>query len=117
MSATVFNCPTCGIGSYGGCCPTCQPATPIFQGECQDPGTQTRGSFLPVLDFKFCDGRLANAPGFLVNNINGSGNASFGWTVTPQVQLTDFQATANVSIGQLIVMGSDCSCRRMPQAT
>ncbi len=106
MALTTFNCPTCGPYS-GSCCPTCAPATPIFQGECQDPGTQTRGSFLPVLDFKFCDGRLSNAPGLLVNNINGSGNASFGWTVTPQVQLTEYLATKDVAFGSLIVMGSD----------
>ncbi len=66
-----------------------------------------------MLDFKFCDGRLSSAPGLLVNNINGSGNGSFGWTTTPQVQLTDFQATANVSIGQLIVMGSDYRWRAL----
>jgi hypothetical protein len=66
-----------------------------------------------VLDFKFCEHRLTNAPGFLVNNINGSGNAGFGWTTTPQVQLSDFAATANVAFGQLIVMGSDYRWRAL----
>lgn len=111
MACTMFTCTTCGIGFNGNCCPTCQPAQAIFQGECQDPGTQTVGRFLPVLDYKFCDGRLANAPGFLVSNINGSGNASFTWTTTPQVQLTEQLAAKNTAFGNLIVMGYDARWR------
>lgn len=104
MASTCF---TCGIGYIGGCCPTCQPAQSIFQGECQDPGTHTVGRFLQTLDYKFCAGRLTNAPGFLVSNVNGSGNASFAWTTTPQVALNEYAATADTAFGNLIVMGAD----------
>lgn len=106
MACTTFTCPTCGPYT-GNCCPTCQPAQSIFQGECQDPGTQTIGRFLSVLDYKFCRGRLTSGAGFLVSNINGSGNAGFTWTTTPQVQLSEMLATANQTFGNLVVMGSD----------
>lgn len=118
MASTMFNCPSCGIGYNGGCCPTCAPAQSIYQGECQDPGTQTVGRFLPVLDYKFCHGRLATGAGFLVGNINGSGNAAFSWTTTPQVELMDYAATEDIAFGQLIVMGSDFRWRALtPPAT
>lgn len=118
MACTTFNCPSCGTGYTGACCPTCQPAQSIFQGECQDPGTQTVGRFLPVLDYKFCHGRLATAAGFLVGNINGSGNAQFTWTTTPQVELMDYGAAENVAFGKLVVMGSDFRWRALtPPAT
>lgn len=97
----------CGSSFVNGCCPTCQPAQSIFQGECADPGTLSPGRFLSVLDYKFCERRLSTGAGFLVSNINGSGNAGFTWTTTPQVALTDFAATANTTFGQLVVMGSD----------
>lgn len=106
-------CVSCNTSYSGSCCPTCQPAQSIYQGECSDPGTQTVGRFLPVLDYKFCEGRLSNAAGFLVSNINGSGNASFGWTTTPQVALTDYQAVEDIAFGQLIVMGSDYRWRAL----
>lgn len=108
--------PTCTCGTtYGGsCCPSCQPANVIYQGECTDPGTLTTGRFLSVLDFKFCERRLASGTGgFLVSNINGSGNAGFTWTTTPQVQLIDYQAAENVDFGQLVVMGSDYRWRAL----
>jgi hypothetical protein len=60
-----------------------------------------------VLDYKFCERRLSTGAGFLVSNINGSGNAGFTWTTTPQVQLSEYEATANTSFGNLVVMGSD----------
>ncbi len=103
----------CGSGLINGCCPTCAPATSIYQGECQDPGTLTVGRFLPSLDFKFCERRLSSGEGFLVSNINGSGNAGFTWTTTPQVQLTDYQATEDIAFGQLVVMGSDFRWRAL----
>lgn len=107
--------PTCTCGTiYGGsCCPSCQPANVIYQGECTDPGTLTTGRFLSVLDFKFCERRLASGAGFLTSNINGSGNAGFSWTTTPQVQLIDYQAAENVDFGQLVVMGSDYRWRAL----
>jgi len=118
MACTIFNCPSCGIGYQGSCCPTCQPAQSIFEGECQDPGTLNPGRFLEVLDYKFCHRRLTNVAGFLVNNINGSGNAGFSWTTTPQVQLQDYAATEDVAFGQLVVMGSDYRWRALtPPAT
>lgn len=98
---------TCGSSFVNGCCPTCQPANSIFQGECSDPGTLSPGRFLNVLDYKFCERRLSTGAGFLVSNINGSGNAGFSWTTTPQVALTDFAAAANTEFGQLVVIGSD----------
>jgi hypothetical protein len=98
---------SCGSGSLSSCCPTCQPAQSIYQGECQDPGTLSPGRFLSVLDYKFCERRLSTGAGFLVSNINGSGNAGFTWTTTPQVQLSEYEATANTSFGNLVVMGSD----------
>lgn len=113
MACTTFNCPSCGIGYSGGCCPTCAPAQSIFQGECLDPGTLTVGRFLSTLDFKFCERRLASGAGFLVSNINGSGNAGFTWTTTPQVQLLDYQAAENISLGQLVVVGTDYRWRAL----
>lgn len=107
MACTTFNCPSCGIGYSGACCPTCQPAQAIFRGECQDPGTLNPGRFLQVLDYKFCEHRLTNAPGFLVANQNGSGNFGIAFTNTPQVQLGEMLATANQTFGNLVVMGSD----------
>lgn len=105
------NC-SCGTG----CCPTCQPATAIYQGECSDPGTLSPGRFLPVLDYKFCERRLSTGAGFLVSNINGSGNAGFTWTTTPQVQLSDYEAAANTTFGQLVVMGADYRWRALSGA-
>ena len=102
---------SCSCGNS--CCPTCQPATSIFQGECSDPGTLSPGRFLSVLDYKFCERRLSTGAGFLVSNINGSGNAGFTWTTTPQVQLTDVTAAANTDFGQLVVMGSDYRWRAL----
>lgn len=110
MASTCF---TCGSGLLNSCCPTCQPAQAIFQGECQDPGTLTIGRFLPALDYKFCERRLSTSAGFLVANINGSGNAGFQWTTTPQVQLSDVTATANTAFGQFVVMGSDYRWRAL----
>lgn len=109
-------CITCGSGLLNNCCPTCAPAQAIFQGECQDPGTLTTGRFLPVLDYKFCERRLSTAAGFLVATINGSGNAGFTWTTTPQVQLTDFEAADNTTFGQFVVMGSDYRWRALSAA-
>lgn len=106
MACTTFNCPTCGPYT-GSCCPTCQPANVIFQGECTDPGTLNPGRFLQVLDYKFCEHRLTNAPGFLTANQNGSGNYAISFTTTPQVQLTEYQAAANTTFGNIVVMGSD----------
>lgn len=100
-------CVTCQTSYSGSCCPTCQPANSIFQGECSDPGTLSPGRFLQVLDYKFCERRLSSGSGFLVSNINGSGNAGFTWTTTPQVELIEYQATADQQFGNLIVMGSD----------
>lgn len=111
MACTTFNCPSCGIGYSGACCPTCQPAQSIYQGECQDPGTLNPGRFLEVLDYKFCHRRLSSGEGFLVSNINGAGNAGFTWTTTPQVALTEMLATEGVVFGNLIVMGSDSRWR------
>lgn len=102
---------TCSCGT--GCCPTCAPATSIYQGECSDPGTLSPGRFLSVLDYKFCERRLSTGAGFLVSNINGSGNAGFVWTTTPQVQLTDYEAAASTVFGQLVVMGSDYRWRAL----
>lgn len=113
MACTTFNCPSCGIGYQGSCCPTCQPAQSIFQGECQDPGTLNPGRFLQVLDYKFCERRLTNAPGFLVANQNGSGNFGIGFTNVPQVQLNEITAAENTAFGQLIVMGSDYRWRAL----
>lgn len=110
MAAT---CVTCGTGLSGGCCPTCQPARSIYQGECQDPGTLIPGRHLVVLDYKFCERRLTNSAGFLVSNQNGSGNFGIGFTTTPQVQLGEVTATANTAFGQLIVMGSDYRWRAL----
>lgn len=96
---------TCSCGGCG--CSTCQPATSIFQGECSDPGTLTTGRFLSVLDYKFCERRLTNTPGFLVANVNGSGNYSIGFTTAPQVALGDVQAVADTTFGNFVVLGSD----------
>lgn len=71
------------------------------------------GRFLSVRDYKFCHGRLTNAAGFLVNNINGSGNAGFTWTQTPQVELTDFNAVENIAFGNIVIMGSDFRWRAL----
>lgn len=109
-------CLTCGSGLLNNCCPTCQPAQSIYQGECQDPGTLSPGRFLPVLDYKFCERRLSTGAGFLVSNINGSGNAGFVWTTTPQVQLTDYEAADNTTFGQFVVMGSDYRWRALSAA-
>lgn len=65
------------------------------------------GRYLAVLDYKFCERRLSTGAGFLVSNINGSGNAGLTFTTTPQVQLSEYLATENTSFGNLIVMGSD----------
>lgn len=100
---------TCSCGGCG--CSTCQPANSIFQGECSDPGTLTVGRFLSVLDYKFCERRLSTGAGFLVSNINGSGNAGLTWTTTPQVPLSEYLAAENVNFGNLIVMGSDSRWR------
>lgn len=113
MACTTFNCPSCGNGYSGACCPTCQPAQPIFRGECQDPGTLTVGRYLSVLDYKFCKGRLTNAPGFLVANVNGSGNYGIQFTTTPQVALSPVVATQDTAFGQLVVMGSDYRWRAL----
>lgn len=106
-------CCPCGSNLVNGCCPTCQPAQAIYQGECPDPGTLTPGRYLSVLDYKFCERRLTNAPGFLTANVNGSGNYSLAFTNIPQVQLQDYQATANQVFGSLIVMGSDYRWRAL----
>lgn len=106
-------CCPCGSNLVNGCCPTCQPAQAIYQGECADPGTLTPGRYLSVLDYKFCERRLTNAPGFLTANVNGSGNYSLAFTNIPQVQLQDYQATANQVFGSLIVMGSDYRWRAL----
>lgn len=100
-------CVTCQTSYSGSCCPTCQPASSIYQGECADPGTINPGRFLSVLDYKFCERRLTNAPGFLVANINGSGNYSLAFSTTPQVALSEYLATEDQVFGNLIVMGSD----------
>jgi hypothetical protein len=100
-------CTSCGTGYSGSCCPTCQPANSIYQGECADPGTLTIGRHLTVLDYKFCERRLTNASGLLVANVNGSGNFGIGFSTTPQVQLSEYEATEDTSFGNLIVMGSD----------
>lgn len=71
------------------------------------------GRYLSVLDYKFCKGRLATGAGLLVSNINGSGNAGLTFTTTPQVQLSDYTASANTTFGQLIVMGSDYRWRAL----
>lgn len=113
MACTTFNCPSCGIGYSGSCCPTCQPANSIYQGECADPGTLTIGRFLNVLDYKFCERRLTNAPGFLTANVNGSGNYGIGFTTTPQVQLDEVVALEGTAFGNLIVMGSDYRWRAL----
>lgn len=113
MACTTFNCPSCGISYAGACCPTCQPAQSIYQGECSDPGTLTIGRFLPVLDYKFCERRLTNGPGFLVSNQNGSGNFGIGFTTTPQVELGEVAAAEDTAFGQLIVMGSDFRWRAL----
>jgi len=94
-------------------CPTCQPAQSIYQGECSDPGTLSPGRYLSVLDYKFCERRLSTGAGFLVSNINGSGNAGFTWTTTPQVCLSEYLATENTAFGNLVVMGSDCRWRSL----
>lgn len=107
MACTTFNCPSCGNGYSGNCCPTCQPANVIYQGECTDPGTLNPARFLSVLDYKFCERRLTNAPGFLVANQNGSGNFGIGFTTIPQVQLNEYVATADTTFGNLVVMGAD----------
>jgi len=113
MACTTFNCPSCGNGYSGACCPTCQPAQSIYQGECQDPGTITVGRFLSVRDYKQCDRRLATGAGFLVSTINTSGNAGITWTTAPQVQLGEVDAAENTAFGQMIVMGADYRWRAL----
>lgn len=100
-------CVTCGAAGTGCGCNPCMPANVIYRGECQDPGVQTSGRFLSVRDYKFCEGRLANAAGLLVNQQNGSGNFSLGWTTQPKVALDSYQAVANTAFGNIIVGGSD----------
>lgn len=114
MSCTTFNCPTCGpYTGNNGCCPTCQPANVISRGECQDPGVMTYGSFLSVRDYRFCNGRLANAAGLLVNEVNASGNSRITFSSTPKIQLGEVTAAEDTAFGQLLVMGSDYRWRAL----
>lgn len=106
-------CSNCGNGYTGGCCPTCQPSNVITRGECQDPGVFTYGSFLSVRDYRFCNGRLANAAGLLVNEVNASGNSRITFSSTPKIQLSDVTAAQDTAFGQLLVMGSDYRWRAL----
>lgn len=108
-----YTCVTCGTGYNGSCCPSCQQANVIYRGECTDPGTLSTGRFLSVLDYKFCKHRLQNAAGLLTSVQNGSGNYGIQFTTEPQVQLSEYASTENVSIGSLIVMGSDYRWRAL----
>lgn len=114
MSCTSFNCPTCGpFFSNNGCCQTCAPSNVISRGECQDPGVMTYGSFLSVRDYRFCNGRLANAAGLLVNEVNASGNSRITFSSTPKIQLGEVTAAEDTAFGQMLVMGTDYRWRAL----
>lgn len=110
-------CSSCGTNgnwaSYGGCCPTCQPANVAIRGECQDPGTLTTLRFVSGLDHQFCPGRLASGSGVLNAVINGSGNSVISWTNTPKIDPETVTATEDTAFGSLLVLGSDNKLRQL----
>lgn len=96
------NCDPCNCSTPVGC-PSC---------ECTDPGIITAGRFLNVRDYKFCDRRLQNAPGVLVNRVTGSGQSNIVWTVDPCIPSTEYEVEAGDTISHLLVALGDQGCYR-----
>lgn len=105
-----MSCSSCGtFGSwFGGCCPSCQPASIAIRGECTDPGVLTSIRFVSGLDPQFCEGRLQTGTGVLNSVVNTSGNAQITWTDTPKLGSPEYATAAtNTAFGNLYVLGAD----------
>lgn len=90
------------------CCGSCVSS----EIACADPGLETVGKHLAVLDDQFCLRRIPNAPGFVWMTENGIQASS-----DPQVQLTTLEVAENVEFGSLVInMGSNGNFRKVVPA-
>lgn len=107
-----MSCSICG--AYYGCnCGSSCVTENIQDCEHEDPGLETTGAHLAVLDYLFNERRLQNTPGFLVNRLAGAGY-QIAWTLDPQVLHTGLNLPLDTTFtGLLAATGTTGNYRRL----
>lgn len=80
--------------------------------DCEDPGMIPIGAHLPVLDYKFCERRLENVPGFLVCAFQPGGTPQVFFTPEPCVELPIIEVGLGTEISHLVVSMGENGCQR-----
>jgi hypothetical protein len=80
--------------------------------ECGDPGMDTAGKHIVVLDSQFCERRLQNVNGFLYYGSNG-----LAFSSEPRVPLTELEVAEGDTFGDMVICtGSNGIFRRVVPA-
>lgn len=106
-------CSLCGCVSGCNCGP--QFCAPL---DCEDSGMIPIGAHLPILDYKLCDRRLENVPGFLVCDFPSGGTPQIYFTNEPCIKPPELEVGLGDQISHLNASLGDNGCMRriVPEA-
>lgn len=102
-----MSCHICGCQSGCNCSPNLCGSL-----DCEDPGVIEIGSHLPILDYKFCDRRLTNTPGFLVCDYVPGGTPQIFFTSEPCIEIPVLEIGLGSEISHLNASLGDDACMR-----
>ena len=80
--------------------------------DCEDPGVIPVAAHLPSLDYKFCDRRLENTPGFLVCDFPPGGTPQVFFTQEPCIEIPILEVGMGSEISHLNASLGDGACMR-----